>query len=95
MTASLSLRWQSRAACRDADPELFFFEGDEQAPANAAQLEQARQVCSRCPVRVQCGEYALAAFEEHGVWGGMTERDRRLARRADQRAAARERRAAA
>ncbi|MFF0740352.1 WhiB family transcriptional regulator [Streptomyces sp. NPDC004111] len=61
--------WGTRAACRTADPEELFVEG-------AAQ-QRAKAVCEGCPVRTQCLAYALDLRIEHGVWGGMTERERR------------------
>jgi WhiB family redox-sensing transcriptional regulator len=65
-------RWQLHAACRGLDPERFFPErGDSLAPA--------RSVCATCPVRVPCGEYG--AGEKVGIWGGLSERERRQRRR--------------
>ncbi|MFF7474251.1 WhiB family transcriptional regulator [Streptomyces sp. NPDC008092] len=61
--------WQARAKCRTADPDDLFVEG-------AAQ-NRARAVCNGCPVRTECLAYALDHRIEHGVWGGMTERERR------------------
>lgn len=67
--------WQSRAACRDEDPELFFPVSD--MGPGARQAEQARSVCARCPVRAECLGYALDNGLDHGVFGGTTERERR------------------
>ncbi|MGH3939584.1 MAG: WhiB family transcriptional regulator [Pseudonocardiaceae bacterium] len=69
--------WQSRAACRTLHPDRLFVQG-------AAQHE-AKVVCHPCPVRVQCLAEALDHRIEFGVWGGMTERERRalLRRRAE------------
>ena len=61
--------WRSRAACRGGDPDRLFVRG-------AAQRE-AKLVCFGCPVRVQCLAEALDHRIEFGVWGGMTERERR------------------
>lgn len=68
--------WQLQAACRGIDPELFHpGPGESPAPAQA--------VCARCPVRAECGDWALfGGVEHHGIWGGLTERDRRRIRRA-------------
>jgi WhiB family redox-sensing transcriptional regulator len=62
--------WESRASCRDADSEIFF------APAGI-QEHSAKAVCRTCPVRWECLAYALRHRVEHGVWGGLTERERR------------------
>ncbi|HET6504450.1 MAG TPA: WhiB family transcriptional regulator [Amycolatopsis sp.] len=67
--------WPSRAACRDEDPELFF-PVSEMGPG-ARQAAQAKAVCARCPVRAECLEYALDNGLDHGIFGGLTERERR------------------
>ncbi|WP_432113898.1 WhiB family transcriptional regulator [Streptomyces sp. S1] len=61
--------WSERAACRTADPDELFADG-------AAQ-KQAKALCSACPVRTECLAHALDRRIEHGVWGGMTDRERR------------------
>lgn len=61
--------WGKRAICQEADPEELFVEG-------AAQ-NRAKAVCTGCPVRTECLAYALDHRIEHGVWGGMTEKERR------------------
>ena len=79
--------WRAQAACRDADVNIFFPTTDEGA-------EPARAICATCPVRMECLEFALATRQEDGVWGGLTETERRRLRRRRQ-AAARAARAAA
>jgi len=71
--------WRARSACLEADPELFFPVGSS-GPA-VHQVDEAKQVCNRCPVRSACLEWALDARQEHGVWGGLTEDERRSLRR--------------
>ena len=66
--------------CRDEDPELFFVTGPGQASAH--QLEAAKAVCRRCPVAAACGEWALSTGQDFGVWGGLSEDERRAVRRA-------------
>ncbi|MFK0143257.1 WhiB family transcriptional regulator [Streptomyces murinus] len=61
--------WEERAACRTADPDELFVEGVAQNSAKA--------LCNGCPVRTECLAHALDAREEFGIWGGMTERERR------------------
>jgi len=68
--------WRDRAACRDEDPELFFPTGTD-GPA-LLQVEQAKAVCRRCPVTDECLSWALATGQDHGVWGGTTEEERRV-----------------
>jgi WhiB family redox-sensing transcriptional regulator len=70
-----SSRWWELAACQRADPELFF-PVSEIGPAQR-QLEQAKAVCAGCDVRQLCLDYALATRQAHGVWGGLTEAERR------------------
>lgn len=71
--------WRERAACRDEDPELFF-PLSEHGPG-ARQTAEAKAVCARCPVRERCLEYALADGLDHGIFGGLTETERRALRR--------------
>ena len=63
--------WMRSAACADADPEIFFPKTSRQ-PAT-----EATQICSGCPVKARCLEYSLVNEEEFGVWGGLTEKERR------------------
>ena len=63
--------WVERAACRDSDPELFFPVTGHETPAYARQVEQARQVCRRCPVLDECRTWALDHLP-YGVAGGLT-----------------------
>lgn len=69
--------WRHRARCRDQDPDTLFVQG--------AQQRDVREVCRACPVRTECLAHALDHQVEFGVWGGMTERERRavLRRRPD------------
>jgi WhiB family transcriptional regulator, redox-sensing transcriptional regulator len=87
VTGMATIRWQDRAACRDEDPELFFPVGVPTAKPYQAQEADAKKVCARCPVRTECLTWALETGLDHGVWGGLTEHERRalLARRARRR----------
>jgi WhiB family redox-sensing transcriptional regulator len=67
--------WRHRAACRDEDPELFFPIGTT-GPA-LLQVEDAKAVCRRCAVTSECLDWALDTAQEAGVWGGMSEDERR------------------
>jgi WhiB family transcriptional regulator, redox-sensing transcriptional regulator len=67
--------WRSRGACSSADPELFF--PMSSVGPSAEQLNRAKMVCTRCPVRAECLEFALATHQVHGVWGGTSEDERR------------------
>lgn len=73
--ASPHLDWRAFAACTQDDSDLFFPVGDN-APARQ-QARAAKQICWRCPVREACLDWALASRQDHGVWGGMTEVERR------------------
>ncbi len=79
------MEWVHRARCKDEDPELFFPIGTT-GPA-AAQIEAAKAVCMECPVRIECLEWALATGQDAGVWGGLSEDERRAVRRARRREA--------
>lgn len=78
--------WQDRAACRDENPELFFPTGDT-GPA-LLQIEQAKAVCNRCPVMGQCRQWALETRQDSGVWGGLSEGERRATQRRQTRSTA-------
>jgi WhiB family transcriptional regulator, redox-sensing transcriptional regulator len=77
--------WVQRARCRDEDPELFFPIGST-GPA-ALQVEAAKAICYVCPVRNDCLEWSLATVQDSGVWGGLSEEERRAVRRARRREA--------
>jgi WhiB family redox-sensing transcriptional regulator len=69
--------WRQDALCAETDPEAFF-------PEKGGSTREAKRVCVGCPVRMQCLEYALDNDERFGIWGGLSERERRrvkLARR--------------
>jgi WhiB family redox-sensing transcriptional regulator len=66
--------WQDQANCLGVDPDLFF-------PERGASTREAKEVCRGCEVRQQCLEYALANGEKFGIWGGLSERERRRLRR--------------
>jgi WhiB family redox-sensing transcriptional regulator len=71
--------WRGRAACRNADPELFFPEGTS-GPA-LRQTSAAIQICGPCPVRSQCLSLALDRGYDYGIWGGVSAEGRRAIRR--------------
>ncbi|MFG3223209.1 WhiB family transcriptional regulator [Kitasatospora sp. NPDC048194] len=75
--------WHTGAACRRDEVGLFFAPSKEPTAARLSREEQAKQVCARCPVLLECREHALAQPEPYGVWGGLTAAERRvvLARR--------------
>ncbi|MEE1931431.1 WhiB family transcriptional regulator [Streptomyces sp. TRM 70351] len=70
--------WRHRAACREEDPELFFPLGNT-GPA-LLQIKEAKTFCRRCPVQEQCLQWALEDGLE-GVWGGLSEDERRAMKR--------------
>jgi WhiB family transcriptional regulator, redox-sensing transcriptional regulator len=68
--------WPEQALCAQADPEAWFPEAGERA-------EVAKAICARCPVQAPCLAYALDRPELRGIWGGMSERERRAVRRGE------------
>ena len=66
--------WQERALCAQTDPEAFF-------PEKGGSTREAKKICSGCEVRAECLEYALEHDERFGIWGGMSERERRRLKR--------------
>jgi|SRR5271163_2754135 WhiB family transcriptional regulator, redox-sensing transcriptional regulator len=86
MTATGSAQnWRSAAACRSADPDLFF---PRSATGLAAQIARAKTICAGCGVRRECLEFALAHGQNYGIWGGTTAEDRQRDRRRRRRTAA-------
>jgi len=71
--------WRSGAACRDTKPDLFFPVG-QTGPA-IEHIANAKAVCNTCAVQVECLEYALMTNQDAGIWGGLTEDERRQIRR--------------
>ncbi len=69
-----SLTWQDRALCAQTDPEAFF-------PEKGGSTREAKRVCRSCEVRAECLDYALERNELYGIWGGLSERERRLLKR--------------
>jgi WhiB family transcriptional regulator, redox-sensing transcriptional regulator len=68
------LAWQDRALCAQTDPEAFF-------PEKGGSTREAKRVCRGCEVRAECLEYALEHDERFGIWGGLSERERRRIKR--------------
>lgn len=66
--------WRALAACAIKDPDLFFAVG-------AREHKDAKKICRTCPVRRDCLSYAMDVPVDHGIWGGLTERERRRYRR--------------
>ena len=67
--------WQERALCAQTDPEAFF-------PEKGGSTREAKRICLGCEVKDECLEYALAHDERFGIWGGLSERERRRLKKA-------------
>ena len=83
-SARFAARWRELAACRGTDLAVFF-------PGRGETAGPARQVCAACPVRQPCLDYAITNRIVYGVWGGLTERERRALRSGWVRASRRDR----
>jgi WhiB family redox-sensing transcriptional regulator len=68
------LAWQTDALCAQTDPEAFF-------PEKGGSTRDAKRVCEACPVQAECLDYAMSKDEKFGIWGGLSERERRRLRR--------------
>lgn len=66
--------WMSEGLCAQTDPEEFF-------PDKGASTRAAKALCAGCPVKAECLSYALKHNERFGIWGGASERERRVLRR--------------
>jgi WhiB family redox-sensing transcriptional regulator len=69
-----ALAWQADALCAQTDPEAFF-------PEKGGSTRDAKRICTSCDVRGECLEYALQNDERFGIWGGLSERERRKLKR--------------
>lgn len=81
--------WWAEAACAEAEHDLFFPAGDTGDAIR--QIEEAKKHCAACPVREECLDFALETNQVYGIWGGVTEQERKTLRRrllADRRRAA-------
>jgi WhiB family transcriptional regulator, redox-sensing transcriptional regulator len=67
-------QWFDRAACLHTDPDAFY-------PEKGGSSRAAKRVCHTCPVQAECLSYALANDERFGIWGGLSERERRQLKR--------------
>lgn len=74
MFDTIEEQWQERALCAQTDPEAFF-------PEKGGSTREAKRICMGCEVRDECLEYALAHDERFGIWGGLSERERRRLKR--------------
>ncbi len=70
-----AVEWQIKALCAQTDPEAFF-------PEKGGSTRDAKKICQSCEVRDECLDYALENDERFGIWGGLSERERRRLRRA-------------
>lgn len=77
--AAHSTDWMTDGLCRKTGTAVFFPEG--RGAAAAADKEQAKEVCGRCPVQQVCLEWAVSTGQSAGIWGGASERERRALRR--------------
>ncbi|MYZ37353.1 MULTISPECIES: WhiB family transcriptional regulator [unclassified Streptomyces] len=71
--------WRHHASCHDEDPELFFPIGN--TGPSLLQIEEAKAVCHRCQVMETCLQWALETGQDAGVWGGLSENERRAMKR--------------
>jgi len=69
-----ALAWQADALCAQTDPEAFF-------PEKGGSTRDAKRICNQCEVKSECLEYALKNDERFGIWGGLSERERRKLKR--------------
>jgi WhiB family redox-sensing transcriptional regulator len=70
----IDMAWQDFANCRGADPDLFF-------PERGASTRTAKGICRECSVQEDCLEFAIVSSEKFGIWGALSERERRKIRK--------------
>lgn len=69
--------WQLEGACQGLNSNVFFHPDGERGSARARRAGAAKAICGSCPVLEECRRHALAVREPYGVWGGLTEEERR------------------
>ena len=69
--------WQLKGSCQGLNSSVFFHPDGERGSARSRRADRAKAICQRCPVLEQCRRHALAVREPYGVWGGLTEEERR------------------
>lgn len=74
LVPELELHWQNKANCRGVNPSLFY-------PERGVSTSEAKNVCAGCEVSNECLEFAVQNGEKFGIWGGLSERERRTIRR--------------
>jgi WhiB family redox-sensing transcriptional regulator len=81
LTSTLTKKtWHVKAACRGPESFVFFPpQHPERRDEREAREAKAKSICRQCPVRQECLDFAMSIREPHGIWGGMTEAERRLA----------------
>lgn len=75
------LEWHRKSGCRRMGTELFFAQEGESKHQRLVRERRAKELCSHCRVADLCRSYALDTAEPHGIWGGMSEVERRAALR--------------
>lgn len=76
-TAEHHWQWQEHAECQNLGTDRFFHPAGERGEERSVRDEAAKEVCAQCPVRTECLRHALRVREPYGVWGGLTEEERR------------------
>jgi WhiB family redox-sensing transcriptional regulator len=79
LRSAILMTWRSRAACLKENPELFFPTGNSDPAFH--QIDKAKAVCRRCPVVDTCLRWAMASAQDAGVWGGLSDYERRALKR--------------
>ena len=74
-------RWQAFARCKNMDTDTFYPPEDEEKGPRVRRERVAKQICGECVVQFRCRVHALLTAESHGVWGGLSESERRRVKR--------------
>jgi WhiB family redox-sensing transcriptional regulator len=82
VSGATAQNWRATGLCKGSDPLVFYPPSEDDS-----QADEAKTICSMCAVRQPCLEFALTTREKHGVWGGLTERERRRVLRQRRRSA--------
>lgn len=69
--------WQEQGLCREVTSDIFFYEEQERGSEKQSRISQAKAVCSICPVKQKCLDFSIRTNQTHGIWGGLTQDERK------------------
>lgn len=69
--------WQQQGLCREVTSDIFFYEEKVRGDEKRSHISQAKTVCNACPVKQECLDFSIKTNQSHGMWGGLTQEERK------------------